>query len=129
MIYEITPPMAVIAMKIEDVPIASLNVNPKRMESKGTANTPPPTPKRPDINPIEIPKAIAVNLVKGTLVPFPSLLNPTSMSTATMKSSIPNMNLKISDGTTLAKRPPQKLPNMPKTPKSIPGRTISLFFF
>ena len=47
--------MAVNAMNTEDVPIASIKLNPNSMQSDGIKKTPPPTPSNPEMIPMENP--------------------------------------------------------------------------
>ena len=121
--------MAVNAMKTEDVPMASIKLNPNSMQSAGIKNTPPPTPSKPDMIPIEKPTIAALNILNSINAFFPSVLEPKSISNATMNKRHANMICRISVGTMLAKRPPQNPPIIPKIANRMAGLTIDLFFF
>ena len=53
--YDKNPPTAVMQIKTEDVPMASINENPKSAVRMAIKNIPPPTPKRPDEKPTKRP--------------------------------------------------------------------------
>ena len=99
------------------------------MQRAGIRKTPPPTPSNPEIIPIEKPTIAALNILKSINAFSPSVLEPNSISNATIKSRHAKIICKILEGTTFARRPPQNPPIIPKTANLIAGFTIDLFFF
>lgn len=54
--------MEVNEIKIEEIPIASIMLYPKRTVKANITNNPPPIPKSPDIIPMDIPiQAVFIN--------------------------------------------------------------------
>ena len=99
------------------------------MQRAGIKNTPPPTPSKPEIIPIEKPTIAPFNRLKFINAFSPSALEPNSISNATMNNRIAKIICKILEGITFAKRPPQNPPIIPKTASLIAGFRMDLFFF
>ena len=111
-------------MKIEDVPIASIIENPKRVVKIAIKKIPPPTPNRPDENPTSKPIIAIVNKLYGILVSSLSLLIFIMLFTAINNNKHPNMISKTLEDIPDATNPPIDPPIMPKTPKRMPGFKI-----
>ena len=116
--------MAVKLINIEDVPIASINENPKIEVKITIKNTPPPMPKSPEANPTEIPITAEEIRLNGIFASSFSLFLSRIFLTATNNNKHPNIISKALDGSPDATKPPTALPIIPNMPNFNPGFTI-----
>ena len=116
--------MAVRQINTEEVPIASINENPKSNVRIAIKNTPPPMPKRPDAKPTKRPMIAVVNQLNGILAFSLYLLILRILFAAINKSKHPKIISKTLDGSPDATKPPIAPPIIPKMPKRIPGWMI-----
>ena len=114
--YDKNPPTAVKEIKIDEVPIASINENPKSAVNIAIKNTPPPTPRSPDENPTTKPTMEIVIKLNGIFASSLSLFMLTILFTVMKRSKHPNINSKILEGNADAANPPNTPPTIPKTP-------------
>ena len=122
--YDKNPPIAVNEMKMDDVPIASIIENPKRVVKIAIKNIPPPTPKSPDENPTANPMMAIESKLKGIFESCLSLLRLSRLLIDINSNKQPKIISNILDGSPDATNPPITPPIIPKIPNRNPGLMI-----